>query len=150
MKILAIDDQKLVLIPLEVRLKELGYEIITETSAKKGLELFDSFKPDLVIVDINMPETSGIEVVKYIREKRKSDTPIMVLSGNTDDNVISEAFDLGANDYMKKPLSLQEVCSRTKRLIGVPNIESNGKKYDDVVIQHRCVGVVIPCYDEEK
>ena len=77
MKILAIDDQKLVLIPLEVRLKELGYEIITETSAKKGLELFDSFKPDLVIVDINMPETSGIEVVKYIREKRKSDTPNM-------------------------------------------------------------------------
>jgi CheY-like chemotaxis protein len=150
MKILAIDDQKLVLIPLEVRLKELGYEIITETSAKKGLELFDSFKPDLVIVDINMPETSGIEVVKYIREKRKSDIPIMILSGNTDDDIISEAFDLGANDYMKKPLSLQEVCSRTKRLIGVPESEGAAKKYDDVVIQQRCVGVVIPCYDEEK
>ena len=58
MKILAIDDQKLVLIPLEIRLKELGYEIITETSALKGIELFNSFQPDLVIVDINMQETS--------------------------------------------------------------------------------------------
>jgi CheY-like chemotaxis protein len=150
MKILAIDDQKLVLIPLEIRLKELGYEIITETSASKGIELFDSFQPDLVIVDINMPETSGIEIVKYIREKRKSDIPIMVLSGNTDDDIISEAFDLGANDYMKKPLSLQEVCARTKRLIGVPDSINMNKHYKKVLIQQRCVGLVIPCYDEEK
>tara|TARA_B110000046_G_C13025907_1_gene414092 strand:+ start:4867 stop:6012 length:1146 start_codon:yes stop_codon:yes gene_type:complete len=150
MKILAIDDQKLVLIPLEIRLKELGYEIITETSASKGIELFDSFKPDLVIVDINMPEISGIEIVKYIREKRKSNTLIMVLSGNTDDDIISKAFDLGADDYMKKPLSLQEVCSRTKRLIGVPYSINKNKGYKKVLIQQRCVGVVIPCYNEEK
>ena len=150
MKILAIDDQKLVLIPLEIRLKELGYEVITETSALKGIELFDSFQPDLVIVDINMPEMSGIEIVKFIREKRKSKTLIMVLSGNIDDDIISEAFDLGANDYMKKPLSLQEVCSRTKRLIGVPDTINMNKDYKKVLIQQRCVGVVIPCYDEEK
>ena len=150
MKILAIDDQKLVLIPLEIRLKELGYEVITETSALKGIELFDSFQPDLVIVDINMPEMSGIEIVKFIREKRKSKTLIMVLSGNIDDDIISEAFDLGANDYMKKPLSLQEVCSRTKRLIGVPDTINMNKDYKKVLIQQRCVGVVIPCFDEEK
>jgi len=150
MKVLAIDDQKLVLIPLAIRLKELGYEIITETSALKGMELFDSIQPDLVIVDINMPGISGIEVVKYIRQKRNSNTPIMILSGNTDDVIISEAFDLGVNDYMKKPLSLQEVCARTKRLIGLPKQLNNSKIYKDVVIQQRCVGVVIPCYDEEK
>ncbi|WP_405567305.1 response regulator [Polaribacter sp. Asnod6-C07] len=149
MKILAIDDQKLVLIPLESRLKEFGYEVITETNAKKGMELFDSIKPDLVIVDINMPETSGIEVVKYIREEKKSQTPIMVLSGNTDDDIITEAFDLGVNDYMKKPLSLNEVFSRTKRLIGVPDKESKNIAYKNVLIQQRCVGVVIPCYNEE-
>jgi CheY-like chemotaxis protein/glycosyltransferase involved in cell wall biosynthesis len=150
MKILAIDDQKLVLIPLEIRLKELGYEIITETSALKGIELFNSFQPDLVIVDINMPETSGIDVVKYIRQKRKSNIPIMILSGNTDENIISEAFDLGVNDYLKKPLSLRELCSRTKRLIGAPKIKNRKKTYDYVLIQKRCVGVVIPCYNEEK
>tara|TARA_R110002049_G_C9124187_1_gene558595 strand:+ start:415 stop:1635 length:1221 start_codon:yes stop_codon:yes gene_type:complete len=150
MKVLAIDDQKLVLIPLEIRLKELGYEITTTTSALKGIELFDTIQPDLVIVDINMPETSGIEVVKHIRQTRNVETPIMILSGNTDDAIISEAFELGVNDYMKKPLSLKEVCARTKRLIGSPKLENSTKIYKDVVIQQRCVGVVIPCYDEEK
>ena len=150
MKILAIDDQKLVLIPLEIRLKEFGYEIITETSALKGIELFNSFQPDLVIVDINMQETSGIDVIKYIRKKRNSDIPIMILSGNTDAKIISKAFDLGVNDYMKKPLSLREVCSRTKRLIGAPKKGNSKKTYDYVLIQKRCVGVVIPCYNEEK
>ena len=66
MKILAIDDQKLVLIPLEVRLKEMGYEVITETDAVKGIELFDSFKPDLVIVDINMPTISGLKLLNIL------------------------------------------------------------------------------------
>ncbi|WP_166382269.1 response regulator [Polaribacter sp. 11A2H] len=150
MKILAIDDQKLVLIPLEVRLKELGYDVITETDGVKGIELFNSFKPDLVIVDINMPTISGLEIVRHIREVKKSEIPIMILSGNTDDEMITQGFELGANDYMKKPLSLQEVCARTKRLIGAPDIDNKEKKFNNVLIQQRCVGVVIPCYDEEK
>ncbi|WP_272149637.1 response regulator [Tenacibaculum aiptasiae] len=150
MKILAIDDQRLVLIPLENRLKELGYEIQTEISAVKGIELFDSFKPDLVIVDMNMPTISGLGVIKHIREVKKSDVPVMVLSGNTDDDVITEGFDLGINDYMKKPLSLNEVCARVKRLIGVPEKGAEKKVFNDTIIQQRCVGVVIPCYNEEE
>ncbi|TXD49177.1 response regulator [Polaribacter sp. IC073] len=150
MKILAIDDQKLVLIPLASRLKEMGYEVITETDGVKGIELYDSFQPDLVIVDINMPSISGLEIVKHIRASKKPETPIMILSGNTDDDMITQGFELGANDYMKKPLSLQEVCARTKRLIGAPETKNKEKKYKNVLIQQRCVGVVIPCYDEEK
>ncbi|MFY9244083.1 MAG: response regulator [Polaribacter sp.] len=149
MKVLAIDDQKLVLIPLASRLKELGYEVLTETNANKGIELYNSFQPDLVIVDINMPMISGMEVVKYIRETKKSSTPIMVLSGNTDDDIITEGFDLGINDYMKKPLSLVEVCARVKRLIGVPVSDTKTVINKDLIIQQRCVGVVIPCYNEE-
>ena len=150
MKILAIDDQKLVLIPLEVRLKEMGYEVITETDGVKGIELYDSFQPDLVIVDINMPTISGLEIVKHIRHVKNSDTPIMILSGNTDDEMITEGFELGVNDYMKKPLSLTEVGLRTKRLIGAPENMDVTKKYSKTIIQERCVGVVIPCYNEEE
>ncbi len=149
MKVLAIDDQQLVLLPLEKRLTELGYEVKIETDSTKGLELYDSFNPDLVIVDINMPGVSGLDVVKYIRETKNSQTPIMVLSGNTNDNTITEGFELGINDYMKKPLSLNEICARVKRLIGAPkalNIEATS----NVMIQQRCVGVVIPCYNEEE
>ena len=104
MKVLAIDDQQLVLLPLQKRLSELGYEIKIETNAEKGIELYDAFKPDLVIVDINMPEISGLEIVKYIRNFKNSQTPIMVLSGDTKDDTITKGFDLGINDYMKKAI----------------------------------------------
>jgi len=93
MKVLAIDDQQLVLLPLQKRLVELGYEVKIETDAVKGLELYESFNPDLVIVDINMPGVSGLEVVRHIRISKNSATKIMVLSGNTQDEIITEGFE---------------------------------------------------------
>lgn len=149
MKILAIDDQQLVLLPLQKRLDELGYEVKIETNSNEGISLYNSFKPDLVIVDINMPGVSGLDIVKYIRNSNNPDTSIMVLSGNTQDDIITASFELGINDYMKKPLSLNEICARVKRLIGVPEVENVTSK-TDVIIQERCVGVVIPCYNEEE
>lgn len=150
MKVLAIDDQQLVLLPLQKRLTELGYQVEIETDARKGLEAYDSFNPDLVIVDINMDDISGLDVVKYIRGSKKSQTPIMVLSGNTSDDTITEGFELGINDYMKKPLSLNEICARVKRLIGEPPVRKLYTSNENVMIQQRCVGVVIPCYNEEE
>ena len=149
MKILAIDDQQLILLPLEKRLTNLGYEVRAETDAVNSIQLFESFQPDLVIVDINMSkEISGLDIIKFIRILYKSSIPIVVLSGNNETKIISEAFKLGINDYMKKPLSLNEICIRIKRLIGAPkNIDES--LLNDVIIQKRCVGLVIPCYNEE-
>ncbi|MFS4482941.1 response regulator [Hyunsoonleella sp. 2307UL5-6] len=149
MKILAIDDQQLVLLPIQKRLIELGYDVKIETDANNSISLYNSFKPDLVIVDINMPKVSGLDIIKKIRNSKKADTPIMVLSGNTKDDIITEGFELGINDYMKKPLSLNEICARVKRLIGAPEVKNMTRK-SDVMIQERCVGVVIPCYNEEE
>ncbi|WP_111707432.1 response regulator [Lutibacter citreus] len=150
MKILAIDDQQLILLPLQKRLEELGYEVKTEINVKDGIATFNSFKPDLVIVDMNMPDESGLEVVKFIRIEKELTTPIMVLSGNTNDDLITENYELGIDDYMKKPLSLNEICARIKRMIGVPKNSNKINKPDNVIIQQRCVGVVIPCYNEEE
>jgi len=149
MKILAIDDQKLVLLPLEKRLSQIGYEVKTTTSSIEGQQLIDSFQPDLVIVDINMPILSGLDIVKYTRIELKSQIPVMVLSGDTNEDIIAESFELGIDDYMKKPLSLNEISARVKRLIGLPIQNSSVKSEDNVMIQERCVGVVIPCYNEE-
>ena len=150
MKVLAIDDQQLVLLPLQKQLSNLGYNVQIETNSENGIQAFDTFNPDLVIVDINMPEISGLDIVREIRETKKSDTPIMILSGNTQDTIITEAFEMGVNDYMKKPLSLNEVCARVKRLIGVPAGNIHSIDGSNVIIQERCVGVVIPCYNEEE
>ncbi|MHA7944832.1 response regulator [Formosa sp. 3Alg 14/1] len=149
MKILAIDDQQLVLLPLQKRLSELGYEVRIEVDGQKGITAYDTFNPDLVIVDVNMPFVSGLDIVKHIRQSNRAETPIMVLSGNTTDDTITEGFDLGINDYMKKPLSLNEISARVKRLIGAPEVQSMVSA-SHVVIQERCVGVVIPCYNEEE
>jgi DNA-binding response OmpR family regulator len=149
MKVLAIDDQQLVLLPLQKRLIELGYDVKIETDAVKGLELFSSFDPDLVIVDINMPILSGLDIVRHIRNVQEREIPIMVLSGNTQDDIITEGFELGINDYMKKPLSLNEISARVKRLIGAPKLLEVVSS-SNVMIQERCVGVVIPCYNEEE
>ncbi|MBI6118067.1 response regulator [Salegentibacter maritimus] len=149
MKILAVDDQQLVLMPLEKRLKELGYTVKTTTNAENAIDLYREFEPDLLIIDINMPGVSGLEIVQYIRIKITATKPIIVLSGNTDDKLIVEGFELGIQDFMKKPLSLDEISARVKRLIGSP-VTENLQVSTNSILQNRCVGVVIPCYNEEK
>ena len=150
MKILAIDDQQLVLLPLKKKLTELGYEVEILTEAKKAKFVYEAFLPDLVIVDMNMPEVSGLEIVKFVKQEKGDKTPIMVLSGNTQDDLIVEAFELGIDDYMKKPLSIEEVCARVKRLIGFATNHQPATTQSKTIIEKRCVGVVIPCYNEEE
>lgn len=147
MKILAIDDQQLVLLPLEKRLKEQGYEIYCTTNVDKGLQIFQDLNPDLLILDINMPKTSGIEVIRFIRKDLLDETPIMILSGDRNEESIMESFNLGISDFMKKPLSLDEITFRVNNLLGGGKTTRNTGK--NTLIQHRCVGVVIPCYNEE-
>lgn len=159
MKILAIDDQQLVLLSLRKRLSELGYEVKTANSTEEGILRYNSFNPDLVLLDMNMPEMSGntlvdctgTEVVKYIRVFMKRETPILVLSGNTNESVILENFSLGINDYLKKPVSLDEIAERIKRIIGAPNKETKVQENREAqIIQKNCIGVVIPCFNEEE
>ncbi|SFR31351.1 Glycosyl transferase family 2 [Robiginitalea myxolifaciens] len=157
MKILAIDDQQLILLSVKKKLTEAGYVVETASSAEEGIRLYDSFQPNLVLLDMNMPQPSGaayasckgIEVVKYIRVFRNQQTPILVLSGNTNEEVILKGFDLGINDYMKKPVGLDEMVARIKRTIGSPQVsESPVQKQESQMVGKHCVGVVIPCYNE--
>ncbi len=157
MKILAIDDQQLILLSVEKKLTEAGYHVKTASSSEEGIKLFNSFQPDLVLLDMNMPEVSGkelisctgIEVVKYIRVFLKSETPILVMSGNTNESVILENFNLGINDYMKKPLGLDEVVARIKRTIGAPQTAGDtNARLETQLVRKNGVAVVIPCYNE--
>lgn len=151
MKILAIDDQQLILLSVERRLSELGYIVKTANTGQKGIDLFDSFEPDLVLVDINMPDISGLEVVKHIKSGVKKGVPVLVMSGNTQENIIMDGFTLGIDDYMKKPVSLDEMAARIKRLVGAPFISDSSQVSNNArMLQKNCVGVVIPCYNEEE
>lgn len=150
MKILAIDDQQLILMSLVKRLEDAGFEVQTASTAELGMKLYDSYKPDLVILDINMPYVSGLEVVKHIRRKRKSNIPVLIMSGKTGEETIKEAYELGIDDFMKKPISLNEVLMRIQNLMGIiPSKASYMKTHQNQYLHKFCVGVVIPCYNEE-
>ena len=133
MKILIVDDQQLILLPLKKYLTDLGYEVKAAGNVFDAIAAYDAFNPDLVITDINMPmlpcgnmqgsptdineKAAGLEIVKYIRYIKLSPSPIMVLSGNVEENIIKRGFELGINEYIKKPLILKEIGLRVKRLL---------------------------------
>jgi CheY-like chemotaxis protein len=164
MKILIVDDQELVLLSLKKCLNDLGYEVMTSNSVNDAKEKYDSYALDLVIADINMPENSGeivannhddsennrsgLDIVQYIKNEKKHETPVILLSGNNNEDIIEKGFALGATDYLKKPLSLNEIGIRVKRLIGTSKTSSPVNK--NKFIQDKVIGVVIPCYNEEK
>jgi CheY-like chemotaxis protein len=150
MKILTIDDQQLILLSVEKRLTELGYEVKTANSGISGIAAIDYFDPDMVIVDINMPDLSGIEVIQHVRIVRKMDIPILVMSGNTNEKTILESYNLGIDDYLKKPVSLDEMVARINRILGNNfRQQYTETKVDTKIIGQYGVGVVIPCYNEE-
>ena len=165
-KILIVDDQELVLLSLEKCLNELGYEVNKSNNVYDAISIYENYKPDLVIVDINMPvlpkvdlnnvpfnvneKASGLEIVKYIKKIKNQSIPVIILSGNTDEDIISKGFELGVDDYLKKPLSLSEISIRVKRLIGANELTDINIQNKERYIQKGCIGVVIPCYNEEK
>jgi CheY-like chemotaxis protein len=164
MRILIVDDQELVLLSLEKCLTDLGYYVKCSSNVKEAITIYDEMSPHLVITDINMPimsdsefrydaedfitNSAGLEIVKYVKVTKEHKIPVMILSGNTDEEILLKGFELGADDFMKKPLGLVEIGARVKRLIGSGNIVS-AKENKNRFIQNDCIGVVIPCYNEE-
>lgn len=148
MKILAIDDQQLILLSVEKKLTEYGYDVRTAASGEEGIQLMHEFQPDLLIMDMNMPDMNGLEVIQKLRE-RQDTTPIMIMSGNNDEQVILDGFELGIVDYLKKPISLEEIVARVKRIIGMPLQTAKKTGLGTQIVQKNCVGIVIPCYNEE-
>lgn len=115
MKILIAEDDQLMSRTLEFRLNKDGHQVIVTTDGREALKKIDELRPDLVITDIMMPYTSGLEIVSTVKEKYGDEIPVIVLSGMGQEDVVLEAFQLGANDYMTKPFSPAELSVRVKR-----------------------------------
>jgi DNA-binding response OmpR family regulator len=116
-KILIAEDELLVLKAMEYKLRSEGYTIITATDGRQAIEKFSSEKPDMLITDIMMPFASGLEILGHIKESRGKAFPVIVLSVAGLENIVTEAFRLGADDFMTKPFSPAELSLRVKRLL---------------------------------
>jgi DNA-binding response OmpR family regulator len=117
MKILVAEDDLLILKTLEFRLKKDGHEVILAHDGREALSKIDESLPDLIITDIMMPFSSGLEIIGLIKHKYQNKMPIIVLSGMGQEDVVLEAFQLGADDFMTKPFSPVELSVRVKRFV---------------------------------
>ncbi len=117
MKILIAEDEMIMLKIIELRLKKDGHQVIVTSNGKEALEQIKLHDPDMIIADIMMPFVSGLEIVSEVKQgKQQRAVPIIILSAMGQENVVLEAFNLGADDYITKPFSPNELSMRVKRL----------------------------------
>lgn len=103
---------------MEVRLKKDGHEVITASDGRAALRQLEEDVFDMVITDIMMPFISGLEIVGSVKKINK-DLPVIVLSAMGQENIVVEAFGLGADDFITKPLSPNELSVRISRFEAV-------------------------------
>ncbi|MGJ1324914.1 response regulator transcription factor [Sphingobacterium faecium] len=115
MFILIAEDDELILRTIEHKLVKEGHTVILTRNGKEAIEKIQELDIDLVVTDIMMPFASGIEILSAIRSFGKK-TPVIVLSSMGQEEVVIDAFDLGAADFMVKPFSPNELILRIKRL----------------------------------
>lgn len=111
-KILVVDDEKNIVNILAFNLKKEGYEVITAFNGKDGVDIALKEDPDLILLDIMMPELNGFDTCKKIREKLN--TPIIMLTARAEELDKVLGLELGADDYVTKPFSVRELMARVK------------------------------------
>ncbi|MBR2890287.1 MAG: response regulator transcription factor [Oscillospiraceae bacterium] len=115
MKILVVDDEELLVKGIRFNLQNDGYEVITGFNGLDAVSMAQHMKPDLVILDVMMPEMDGLTACSKIREF--SDIPIILLTAKADDMDKLIGFDSGADDYLTKPFNILELKARVRALL---------------------------------
>lgn len=113
-KILIVDDEQAILLGLKRQLTARGYEVRTATGGLQALSEIEMNPPELVVLDLMMPEVDGLQVTREVRNRLHSEVPILVLSAREEEQQKVEALDLGADDYLTKPFGLDELLARIR------------------------------------
>jgi len=116
-KIVLAEDNSTLSLLLKFRLEKEGYDLFMAEDGKKAIELIEQHTPELILTDIMMPFVSGLEVISHVRNALNLKTPIVVFSAAGQEEMVLKAFNLGANDFMGKPFSPNELVIRVKRLL---------------------------------
>lgn len=130
--ILLIEDDVIISRFIKNTLENENYKVDLAYTGKEGIQLFQANNPNIVIVDLGLPDLDGVEVVKYIRSESK--IPILILSARHESNEKVRALDCGADDYLTKPFSVDEFLARirvsTRRIVNegvVDEVIRNGE-----------------------
>lgn len=116
-KIVLAEDNSVLSLLLKFRLEKDGYQLYIAKNGKEAIEFIESVNPDLILTDVMMDFVSGLEIISHVRNEMKSKIPILVFSSSGQEEMVLNAFNLGANDFMSKPLIPNELSIRVKRLL---------------------------------
>jgi len=114
-KILVVDDEREIVKLVRAYLEQTGFHVITASDGQEGLTVFRHEKPDLVVLDLNLPRIDGLDVCRTIR--RESDTPVIMLTARVEEQDRLIGLELGADDYIVKPFSPREVVARVRAVL---------------------------------
>jgi DNA-binding response OmpR family regulator len=110
-KILIIDDEPVIRKAIRMACEKEGYEVVEAENGAEGLRLSDTAKPDLILLDLMLPDVSGFDVCREIR-KSGSRLPVIILSAKTEEIDIVVGLEIGADDYITKPFRARELLAR--------------------------------------
>lgn len=134
-RILAIDDEKLVLALLARYLRALHYDVIVADTGEKGLEMFREQSPDLVLVDIKIPDVDGLTVLERIKRQSPT-TPVIIISGKGTKKDVIKALKLGACDYLVKPFDEVEILEHAiNRALERVKLLDENKRFQEALVE---------------
>jgi DNA-binding response OmpR family regulator len=117
--ILIADDDPDILALVSFRLERAGYEVVQARNGEEAIRVALARRPDLAVIDVMMPRVDGYEATRQLRQhEQTSRMPIILLTARVQEEDIARGFDAGADDYVKKPFSPQELGSRVQAVLG--------------------------------
>jgi DNA-binding NtrC family response regulator len=117
-KLLIVDDESGIVEEVKAYFEEEGYEVYTADTAKEGIDALEKHKPDLILLDMKLPDMSGIQVLKICKSTLPN-TKVIVNTGYVDQNIIDEAERLGRDAFLQKPFNLERLQQEIERLLNV-------------------------------
>ena len=132
--VLIVEDDKYIMSLTTIYLKDEGYKTIAAITGKEAVALFFANNPDIILLDLGLPDMDGMEVIQKIRQQ--SNAPIIVVSAREEENEKIKALDMGADDYMTKPFYMGELLARIRvslrkinSLVNPDNVETFTSDY---------------------
>jgi DNA-binding response OmpR family regulator len=117
-KVLVVDDDPYILMSLEFLMKKNGYDVMVARNGVEALETVEKQMPDVVLLDIMMPDVDGYEICKHIKKSAKlKHTKVVFMSAKTKEADLQKGYDLGASLYITKPFSTRELVKQVKELM---------------------------------
>lgn len=144
-RVLVVDDEPQILRALHINLTARHYEVVTATSGKQALDAASHAHPDLIVLDLGLPDMDGVDVIHALRGWSK--VPIVILSGRTQSEMKIRALEAGADDYVTKPFNVDELIARVRAVSRRSSLgdEAPTVRFGDVVIDLEAHRVTRTC-----